>query len=790
MENLKQQKIYCSLDIETSGFDPLKNEILEVGFVFFELGEKGFKVTKEWTSVFKPLKQVPANILGLTGITLDELDKAPDFTEHKEFLQGSLGSAVIVGHNVNFDIKFLESFGITFSGEVLDTLDLVQFLMPTHHSYNLENLMHTFGIEHKDAHRALADSKAALLVLEKMIRLFWGFPEILQHKMTDFMELHAAPYKDLFLVKLQPDAVVSKKNEPKKDSVEKIMFESNRVYNLPLGNGLVSSTALRLQKPQEKVLLVVPKIQQVMALWKQGLLGQALFSPEVQFNETKFTALVNKKELMPDQVKFALKILVWKYTNWQTNTILDLNLSFFGGQFRTLVTGGKFPARLTPGLVCCDQQTFLSLSKLGLYNSRFVVIIGLSEFEQQASSNISTKVSWGYITYLLKSVYNPELPAGEEKFKETVEQGLLAGDLFFGLVNALLQSDPPGYLYYKINSETEYSTEYQKIKQAAASFCEKLVQLNKVLKIDDILRYSENLNGFFDNKPNCVKWIELAENRCTFFSSPLNITGVVKNILTPYQKVCFIDSLGTDQLSNYFITRLGIGHFPVVQMFLGAVKEAPQAQGDLFRSAKKLLPFFDTKPPAPSLNCFYRPSALHGEEIIRMLGKKSFPAAVLFGNQVQVKQFYESNYQQLSKRVSLFSQSVSGGGNKIFRNFSINHNSLLLATDKFILKQVQVQGAVDPVELLPIRTLIICHLPFEQFTHPYQEALSAQFANPFEDFSLPKAVYNFHCILKFFVTPELRDIYICDPKLAKGYAKSFREYLQQLPNIKWVEEKQ
>jgi DNA polymerase III epsilon subunit-like protein len=40
----KKDNIYCSLDIETSGFDPLSNEILEVGFAFFELKESGFKI--------------------------------------------------------------------------------------------------------------------------------------------------------------------------------------------------------------------------------------------------------------------------------------------------------------------------------------------------------------------------------------------------------------------------------------------------------------------------------------------------------------------------------------------------------------------------------------------------------------------------------------------------------------------------------------------------------------------------------------------------------------------------
>ena len=91
-----------------------------------------------------------------------------------------MGNAIIVGHNIVFDIRFLEKNGIKFSGQTIDTLDLVQIFLPTHHSYNLENLMHTFGISHKEAHRALADSKAAISLLEKLLAVFSSFPEELK----------------------------------------------------------------------------------------------------------------------------------------------------------------------------------------------------------------------------------------------------------------------------------------------------------------------------------------------------------------------------------------------------------------------------------------------------------------------------------------------------------------------------------------------------------------------------------------------------------------------------------
>ena len=153
---------------------------------------------------------------------------------------------------------------------------------------------------------------------------------------------------------------------------------------------------------------------------------------------------------------------------------------------------------------------------------------------------------------------------------------------------------------------------------------------------------------------------------------------------------------------------------------------------------------------------------------------KVFPAAVLFSGTTQVREFYDKNYQELKPKVSLLAQSGSGGSNKIFRNFSINPESLLIATDKFILKHLSNQAAVEPVNNLPVKTLVICRLPFDQFTHPYQEALSQALPNAFEDYSLPRALYNFQSIIKFFYTPILKDVYVIDAKLSKGpYARSF-----------------
>lgn len=782
------EKIYCSLDIETSGFDPLTNEILEVGFVFFTIGDKGIKITEEFTQVFSPSQPVMPQILGLTGISQAELDSAPKFSEYQKILQEKLGQAVIVGHNIVFDIKFLEAFGIKFSGESIDTLDLVQWILPTHHSYNLENLMHTFAISHKEAHRALADSKATLKLLEKLLQIYCGFPEKLKKEIKTIIKPLNFLWEDLLSFRLSPLSFENQQqdlrlSEDKSFSDFDFKAEPRVIYNFPLGSAYAQNIAVAEKK--NKVLLVLPDSFQVMQLYKKKMAEEAIFLPENLFNEKKFGALLKKESLTTDEIKFILKILVWRETNWQKKTVLDLNLSFFGGQFKSSITGGKVIENKTAKISACDQGTFLYLSPIKFYKNNFVIICGLNEFENSITSDIGTKTGWGHINFLLKSFYNPELDFGQPKYKDVVNESLLASDLFFGLVSALLHTNSQSFQYFKVTPEVEYTEAYQKIKKASLSFVEKLLDANKLLSSKEIEKFSKNLQNFFMTEENRIKWIELAERRCVFFSMPISITELVSDILEPYKKVCFVDSLQDEAETKYFINRLGLNNFIVQQghNFIQPAKTSLKIkQGDLFSLFKKM-----SSSGNKIINYHLLPQVADADILANLVvDNKALPAAILFPNPAMIRDFYDKNYQELKTRAAVLAQSNSGGSNKIFHNFAINEKSVLLATDKFILKYLSARLALSPVEKLRVKTLIVCRLPFEQFTHPYQEAVSQSFPNAFMDFSLPKAVFNFQTILNFFFTDILKDIYIIDVKLNKDYALVFKNFYKNIPGGKLV----
>lgn len=755
-------KTYCSLDIETSGFDPLKDEILEVGFSFFDVTPSGCRVTEEWTRVFKPSRPVPAKILGLTGITQGELETGRPFSEFRAELQGKLGSAAIVGHNVSFDLRFLERNGLSFSGEVVDTLELVQVLLPTHHGYNLENLMYTFRISHEEAHRALADARAAIRLLERLLKLYASFPPKLKDEVAALLGRVSLPWGGLLGAVQTPEAV---RPEPLPSPSERLgaSYRTRTIYNVPFSRYDVTAVAKDLAKGRTKSVLVVQNPQTTLLLWRQGLC-QGVFAPDQLLDEGRLESFLRKPDLTGEEARFLLKVLVWRHTNWQCECLLDLNLTASGGQFKPLVAKSKAADHSGAKVLCTDHATLTALATEPMFHGRRAVIVGLHEFEQAVSAGIGSRVSWGQVGYLLKSYYNPELNSGDVRYRELVLGLLSATDLFFGLVGALLGSrQDDGFSYITVGKDLTYSDGYQKVAAAAANFAEKLRQGAEALGSAPIGQAAGALEEFFSDQDNRVKWVELSEGRCAFHNAPVRIDALVEALLKPFPKVSFVDSVGSPKVLSYFTERLGLSGYRTEA--LGIPKASPQ---------QALL-------PEGRVAVRLKAEPFDLEELVSLIEGLSLPSAVLLPGPLQIRELYDRYYERLQKRAFLLVQSGSGGTSKLFNNFGIRKNTLLVATDKVVLRFLDARGGtVKAAASLPVKSLVVTRLPFDQFTHPLQEAIASQFENPFEQVSLPKAVHNFHRLVQFFATPELQTVVLWDQKLTKPYARAFVEYLKNV----------
>lgn len=739
------ETLYCSLDLELTGFDPSRDTILEVGFVFFRLGENGFEITEQWSQTFRPAAPVHPKILGLTGLTQSELDVAPDFSEFREFLQDKLGNALIVGHNIIVDTGFLEAFGLKLSGQTIDTLDLVQWLLPTRHSYNLENLMHYFQIPHPEAHRALADSIATIKIIEQLLILFHSFPAELQTEVLGLARQGNFAWASLFEHAGRVKVPSSRPADAASHSVATL-----KIQNIP-ANGVqlysFINDIIRIPEPgsnSTKSLVAVSDKQQVLELWRQGEV-RGVFDSHDLFNETKFQDFLSRPQLDVDEIKFALKILVWKATNWQSDTILDLNLTFFGGQFRNFISPAPLPKSFDEPVLCTDYASLPYITKHVAVKDRQLIISSAHAFERELSTGTERRLSWQRCLYVLRSLEQQSLqnlePDSHIIPASVFAEAIAATDLFFSLVVLTVQKYFPKYSYVALTDLAVQDIADRHIRQAAENYVEKITKLFAGHPAEEISRFLQNLQSFFETDTNYIKWIETSQTNCTFFNQPLHVLSSSQEIINSFSTV----TAGEDfeqPVFSYLLSRLGLDEFPII-------------------SAGPHL----TLPSHVALRTF------GVDRIVDLLQPEALPAAVIMGSLPEIKDFYNTNYDQLKQYATLYAQGYSGGSNKIIRNFGIKPGSILLATSNLLLQQ-------DNRRLKP-KTLIITEFPHENPNHPYIKALCEYWQKQFPDIGSILNVYLLYRLIKTCLNDGLETVYVVAPH--NDTDQYIYETLQKLP---------
>lgn len=150
-----EQDIIVALDLETTGLDPSRDAIIEIGAVRFQ----GDDVLDEWSSLVNPGRPVPSFITQLTGITQKDVDSAPSLSQLLSSVEHFVGGSPVLGHNVSFDLRFLQRQRILDDVESIDTYEIASTMMPRASSYNLSALAGALGISLPATHRALDDAR-------------------------------------------------------------------------------------------------------------------------------------------------------------------------------------------------------------------------------------------------------------------------------------------------------------------------------------------------------------------------------------------------------------------------------------------------------------------------------------------------------------------------------------------------------------------------------------------------------------------------------------------------------
>ena len=162
-----------AIDLETTGLRAESDSILEVGAVRF----RGDEVLDTFQTFVNPGRDIPDFVQRYTGITPQDIRRAPSFPQIRENLRDFIGHFPVVAHSVHFDLGFLESHGLPLLNPAYDTLDLAGVFLPVQRRYSLARLIDELGIrpeqENRDqrSHRAVYDALAHKELFVRLLRL-------------------------------------------------------------------------------------------------------------------------------------------------------------------------------------------------------------------------------------------------------------------------------------------------------------------------------------------------------------------------------------------------------------------------------------------------------------------------------------------------------------------------------------------------------------------------------------------------------------------------------------------
>lgn len=160
--------IFIAVDIETTGLSLTDDRITEVAAVRFCNGKK----TDVFRTYVDPEKDIPEEIVNLTGITNEIVKDAPKVRTVLDDLKSFCGSEILIAHNAPFDLGFIDinmqKYHLKWDYNVIDTLKLTRSLYPNE-KHSLIEMAHKHGVELEKWHTAEADATATGYLFIKIL---------------------------------------------------------------------------------------------------------------------------------------------------------------------------------------------------------------------------------------------------------------------------------------------------------------------------------------------------------------------------------------------------------------------------------------------------------------------------------------------------------------------------------------------------------------------------------------------------------------------------------------------
>lgn len=170
---LTNRENYVILDIETTGFSPVKMDtIIEIGAIKVKNGE----IVDTFSTFINPHKKLKKEIEEVTGITNEDLTNAPNIDKVLVEFRKFIANYLIIAHNASFDwdrflMHYFPTICIHPNNDVLDTMNLSKLAFPNEKKHNLKECCDRLNIPVEGHHRALNDAKMTFKVYKELLKL-------------------------------------------------------------------------------------------------------------------------------------------------------------------------------------------------------------------------------------------------------------------------------------------------------------------------------------------------------------------------------------------------------------------------------------------------------------------------------------------------------------------------------------------------------------------------------------------------------------------------------------------
>ncbi len=158
-------------DIETTGFSPVNDRIIEIGAVKVREG----KITERFSAFVNPGKPIPFRIEQLTSINDAMVLDAPGIEEVLPRFLDFCGDAVLAAHNAGFDMSFIKEnvrrAGILKEFTYLDTMGIARLLLPGQAKHTLDAVAKTLHISLENHHRAVDDAECTAGMYQAFLKM-------------------------------------------------------------------------------------------------------------------------------------------------------------------------------------------------------------------------------------------------------------------------------------------------------------------------------------------------------------------------------------------------------------------------------------------------------------------------------------------------------------------------------------------------------------------------------------------------------------------------------------------